>query len=93
MNKKKKSNRIKKATRKAIIDATSKQLITIVPTEEVSIKEIEEEFKQLNETANMIRKKLYAHDVALKRVQSRTLTEMYNEYLKEIIKQFNKQRT
>ena len=60
--------------KKALIDATNKQSISIVPMHEnSSFLELEKELQEMNDSIERIRQKYYTTDATLQRIQSRTL--------------------
>ena len=87
MKKTKKENGVT-INKKPLIDATAKHSITIMPAKEnLSPEEIEKEIQQLNESIKRIREKYYAQNVALKRIQSRTMIDIYRAKKHQIFMQ------
>lgn len=77
--------------KKPLIDATAKRSITIMPVQEnLSPEDIEKELQQLNDSINRIREKYYSQDSAIKRIQSRTLSEIYRAKMRQIFTQLKK---
>lgn len=77
MKKSKKGNSVT-INKKPLIDATAKYSITIMPAQEnLSPEELEKEIQQLNESIKRIREKYYAQNAALRRIQSRTMIDIY----------------
>lgn len=76
--------------KKALIDATNKQSISIMPMQEkLSFLELEKELQEMNDSIDRIRQKYYATDAALQRIQSRTLREIYSAKIRQLVVQSN----
>lgn len=77
--------------KRALIDATSKQSISIMPIrEDTSFLELEKELQKINDSSERIRQKYYATDAALQRIQSRTLREICNAKIEQLVIQSKK---
>lgn len=74
--------------KKALIDATNKQSISIVPMHEnSSFLELEKELQEMNDSIERIRQKYYTTDATLQRIQSRTLREIYSAKIRQLVVQ------
>lgn len=74
--------------KKPLIDATGKSSIIFVPIREsLSPEEIEKEIQQSNSSIDRIRGKYYSQDAAIKRIQSRTLTQIYHAKRQQVFMQ------